>query len=83
METEGKIPDELADNPEFEFKYDVPSLFDLFDEINITAFSRKLGINPSLMRQYKNGLAFASKKQIDKIKSGFKELGNQLIAAGN
>lgn len=78
QETEGKIPDELLEPVEFEYKYDVQSVFNHFDEINLTTFSRKIGINPSLLRQYKNGLAYASVKQVEKIKNGLHELGKQL-----
>lgn len=78
QETEEKVPDELQMPVEFEYKYDVPSVFNHFDEINLTTFSRKIGVNPSLLRQYKNGLAFASKKQAEKIKKGLHELGKEL-----
>lgn len=80
-EADGHIPDELQEPVVFEYKYDVPSLFNHFDEINMTTFSRKIGINPSLLRQYKNGLAFASIKQVEKIKNGLHELGKQLSSA--
>ena len=79
-ETEEKVPDELQMPVEFEYKYDVPSVFNHFNEINLTTFSRKIGVNPSLLRQYKNGLAFASKRQAEKIKKGLHELGKELIS---
>ncbi len=78
QETEGQLPEELQGKIEFEYKYDIPSLFNFFDEINMTTFSRKIGINASLLRRYKNGFAFASQKQVDKIKNGLHELGRQL-----
>lgn len=81
QETEEKVPNELQGPVEFEYKYDIPSVFNHFDEINLTTFSRKIGVNPSLLRQYKNGLAFASKKQAEKIKKGLHELGRQLSSA--
>ncbi|MFV0376911.1 MAG: type II toxin-antitoxin system HicB family antitoxin [Mangrovibacterium sp.] len=81
QESTGKVPDELHGPIEFEYRYDVPSLFNYFDTINLASFSKKVGINASLLRQYKNGLAFASKKQVDKIKAGLHDLGKQLIAA--
>jgi predicted RNase H-like HicB family nuclease len=81
QETDGKVPDELQGPAEFEYKYDVPSLFNYFNEINLTTFSRKIGINSSLLRQYKNRLAFASQKQAEKIKTGLHELGKQLSSA--
>lgn len=75
------VPDDIAGNIEFEYKYDVPSLFNFFDEINMTTFSRKIGINASLLRRYKNGFAFASEKQVMKIKNGLHELGRQISSA--
>ena len=80
QEIDGKVPEELQGPLEFEYRYDVPSLFNYFDVINMTTFSKKVGINASLLRQYKNGLAFASRKQVDKIKNGLHELGRQLSA---
>jgi predicted RNase H-like HicB family nuclease len=75
------VPDDIAGDIKFEYKYDVPSLFIFFDEINMTTFSRKIGINASLLRRYKNGFAFASEKQVLKIKNGLHELGRQLSSA--
>lgn len=81
LETEGQLPEELQGAIEFEYKYDVPSLFNFFDEINMTTFSKKIGINASLLRRYKNGFAYASEKQVVKIKNGLHELGKQLSSA--
>lgn len=81
QETEGQVPEELQGDIEFEYRYDVPSLFNFFNEINMTTFSKKIGINASLLRRYKNGFAFASEKQIMKIKNGLHELGKQLSSA--
>lgn len=77
---EGKhIPDELVD-VEFEYKYDIASFFEYFNWINISKFSEKAGINASLMRQYKNRLAFASEKQCEKIQKAINEMGSELTA---
>lgn len=81
LETDGQVPEELQGQIEFEYKYDVPSLFNFFDEINMTTFSKKIGINASLLRRYKNGFAYASEKQVVKIKNGLHELGKQLSSA--
>lgn len=79
---EGKtLPDDLSGEIEFEYKYDVASLFNYFDEINLASFARKNGMNESLLRKYKNGLAFASEKQCKKIESGLHKLGRSLCAA--
>ncbi|SHE57170.1 type II toxin-antitoxin system HicB family antitoxin [Dysgonomonas macrotermitis] len=73
------VPDEL-DNPEFVFKYDIPSFFEDFDCIKISKIAAKAGINESLVRQYKNKLAFASEEQTNKIKDAVHELGKELLA---
>jgi predicted RNase H-like HicB family nuclease len=75
-----KTPKEL-DNPTFIYKYDIASMFDYFDWINVTKLAAKVGVNPSLMRQYKNGLAFASEKQCAKIQDALNNLGRELTAA--
>ena len=80
-EEEITLPDELSEDLVFEYKYDIPSLFNFFEVINVSAFAKQIGINASLLRQYRNGLAFASQKQLDKIRSGLKNLGTQLTEA--
>lgn len=75
-----KIPKEL-DNPIFIYKYDIASMFDYFDWINVTKLAVKAGINPSLMRQYKNGIAFASEKQCARIQEALNNLGKELSSA--
>lgn len=72
------IPAEIKDIS-FEYKYDVASLFDFFDEINISSFARKIDMNESLLRKYKKGLAMASEKQCKRIESGLHELGRSLM----
>ena len=76
IEKGAKIPD-----LEFEFKYDLQSFFDYFSVINVTKLAEKADMNPSLLRQYKNGLAKASQKQYEKIRVSIKEIGNELISA--
>jgi len=80
-ESDEELPAELSGNIEFEYKYDVASLFNHFDEINLSSFARKIGMNGSLLRKYKNGLAFASEKQCRKIETGLQQLGQSLCAA--
>ncbi len=75
------LPEDLSKDLKFEFKYDIASLFDHFDEINISSFARKNGINESLLRKYRNRLAFASERQRKKIESGLHRLGKSLIEA--
>jgi predicted RNase H-like HicB family nuclease len=72
---------ELFDEIQFEYKYDIASLFDFFDELNVSSFARKIGMNESLLRKYRTGQAFASEKQLKKIETGLHELGKELCSA--
>ncbi len=75
------LPQELGDgNIEFEYKYDFSAFFKRFPFFNVSEFARSIGINPSLMRKYKEGHAFASENQKALIQGKFKELLNELNA---
>ena len=76
-ETNREIPDELKDI-QFIYKYDIASMFNYYDWINVSKFARKAGINPSLMRQYRVGDTYISEKQINKIENTLHSLGNEL-----
>ena len=73
------LPDELKDI-QFVYKYDVASMFDYYDWINVSKFARKAGINPSLMRQYRMGETYISENQLGKIERTLHSLGNELAA---
>jgi len=72
------IPDELQ-NVSFEYKYDLPSFFHHFNFLNITKFAQLAGINPSLMRQYKQG-QYVSEKQVSKIQTEIHRIGRELMS---
>lgn len=74
-----EIPEELKD-PEFEFKYDVSSVFDELDCINLTKFAKMAGVNSSLLRHYKRGDFAISSKQVSKIETALHSLGKKLLA---
>jgi len=78
-ETGRAIPEELKDI-QFVYKYDIASMFDYYNWINVSKFARKAGINPSLMRQYKMGKTYISENQIGKIENTLHSLGNELAA---
>lgn len=61
-----------------EFKYDLPSFFNCFNWINVSQFAKRVGINESLMRQYKSGLATVSEATMRKILGAIKEIGAEL-----
>ena len=63
-----------------DFRIDISSLFEYFSMLNVSALARYLGINDSLMRQYRNGSAPISDKQLEKIEVGIHRLGTELAA---
>ena len=66
-------------NLEFVFKYDIASIFNHFGMLDATGLAKKIGMNPSLLRQYKSGITLASDKQKQKIEHGLHELGRELL----
>jgi len=66
-------------NLKFEFKYDIPSIFAYFGMLDATNLARKIGMNPSLLRQYKTKKTLASNKQKQKIEAGLHALGRELL----
>jgi len=69
-------PGELQ-NIEFEFKYDLASIFDYYNFINVSKFAQVAGINASLMRQYKTGKQYISENQVSKIEEAFHKMANE------
>lgn len=69
------VPIELTEEPEFYF--DVSSLFEYYSVINVSAFAKMVGINDSLLRQYKRGGTYISDAQLGKIEDGIHQLGRE------
>jgi hypothetical protein len=74
------LPEELVDLT-FEYKYDIASFLDLFYMFNVSKLGEYLGINPSLMRQYKSGNTYISAKKMKEIEAGVNNLGKFLASA--
>lgn len=72
---------EFPQEIEVEFRYDIPSFFNYFDWINISAFAKQAGINESKMRAYKAGISTASEKSLNKIRKTIKEMCAKMSAA--
>ena len=79
VEAGDELPEELKDI-QFVYKYDIASMFDYYNWINVSKFARKAGINPSLMRQYRMGKTYISDNQISKIETTLHSLGKELAA---
>lgn len=73
-----KDPDDLK-SIIFVYKYDMPSFLNYYKYLNVTQFAKYAGINPSLMRQYKQGQS-ASEKQVLKIQTAIHKIGQELSA---
>lgn len=71
-----EVPAELSE--EIEFNFDISSLFEYYSVINISAFAKMVGINDSLLRQYKRGNTYISDAQLGKIEEGIHKLGKEL-----
>ena len=73
------VPDTLR-GIDFEYKDDIASFFECFKFISVSTFAKYAGINPSLMRQYKQRIAFASEAQKAKIEQAIHKAGKELIS---
>lgn len=82
LQTYEEIGDDIPEflNEDIEFRFDITSLFEYYSMFNVSAFARYLGINDSLMRQYRSGAAQISDKQLEKIEAGIHRLGSELAA---
>ncbi|MDY9918229.1 MAG: type II toxin-antitoxin system HicB family antitoxin [Proteiniphilum sp.] len=63
---------------EFDYRYDFSGFFKTYPFFNVSALAEAVGVNASLLRKYKNGLAFASRQQKEKIEQGIHSLSEKL-----
>lgn len=70
-----EVPEAFSNEPDY--KFDLSSLFEYYKMINVSAFARFLGINDTLMRQYRKGDTYISDAQLQKIEDGIHRLGNE------
>jgi hypothetical protein len=73
-EKTGTYPEWYSEGYEVVFRYDFSGFFQAFPFFNVSRFAETIGINPSLMRKYKEGLAFASEKQKAVIQQGLNDI---------
>jgi len=74
---EGVDPESIA----FDLKYDVYSLFEQFDFLNISKVAKYAGIHPGLLRQYASGVKHPSLNQAKKIEETLHRLARQMQKA--
>lgn len=63
---------------QIELKYDLASFFEFYQEINVSALGKRIGMQKSLLSEYKNGSRKPSDKQVNRILTGIKDLGREL-----
>ncbi len=76
VEKNGREP--VWANMEIDFRYSLAAFFMAFPYINATQFAKSIGMNPSLIRKYKMGLATASEKQKQVIQENLNTLTDKL-----
>lgn len=72
------VPDVCLKEPVF--KFDVSSLLEYYTVLNATAFAKRIGLNPTLLRQYKRGGTYISTNQLKRIEDGLHVLANELAS---
>jgi predicted RNase H-like HicB family nuclease len=76
-----EIPAELnGGNIEFDYHYDFSGFFQSFPFFNVSALAKEAGLNSSLLRKYKEGLAIASPSQKRKLEGVIHGIAERLRA---
>lgn len=73
------VPEELKDL-EFEYRYDLSAFYEAHPYLNVTQVARYIGINETLMRQYRRG-QYISEAQLARIQEGIRQIGRELANA--
>ncbi|MDL2255742.1 type II toxin-antitoxin system HicB family antitoxin [Parabacteroides sp. OttesenSCG-928-K15] len=79
-ERNGDLPTWCVEGYRVEYRYDLSGFFLAFPFFNVSKLAETIGINPSLMRKYKEGLAFASEKQKEIIQKGLDDIVKKMSA---
>lgn len=65
-------------NIEIEYTFDIGSLFNYYDFINVAGVSREIGVSPAVMRQYAIGIRKPSVARKKLIVKGIKSLAKKM-----
>jgi predicted RNase H-like HicB family nuclease len=77
-----EIPTELNNgNVEFDYHYDFSGFFHSFPFFNVSALAKEAGLNSSLLRKYKEGLAVASPSQKKRLEGTIHKIAERLRVA--
>ena len=69
---------EALPDVEFDFVLDVGAFLDYYP-LNVSAFAKYIGENPSQLRRYASGLSQPSAKTIERIRKGFDTLAHDIV----
>lgn len=69
----------VVNKEQINISLDLPQFFEYYKVINAKALSSRVGMNQSLLAQYVGGQKKPSRKQVEKIITGIRELGQELI----
>ncbi len=75
LEDEGK----RATRASLEFEIDFEQFFEFYKVINSKHLAQRIGMNESLLSQYVTGKKKPSKKQVERIIDGLREIGKELM----
>ena len=66
-------------NIEFVYRYDPSAFFKTFNVFNVSSLAKAIGINSSLMRQYKAGKTYISETRKQQIEDGIHQLAGSML----
>jgi len=61
------------------YRYDPSAFFNTFKMFNVSYLAKTIGVNSSLMRQYKTGKTYISETRKKQIETGIHQLANELL----
>ena len=75
-----RVPDCVnGGNLDISYRYDPSAFFKTFDIFSVSSLAKAIGINSSLMRQYKTGKTYISEERKKQIETGVHQLANKLL----
>ena len=66
-------------NLQISYRYDPAAFFKTFNMFNVSCLAKAIGVNGSLMRQYKTGKTYISETRKKQIEKGIHQLANELL----
>ena len=66
-------------NLDISYRYDPAAFFKTFDIFNVSSLAKAIGVDSSLMRQYKTGKTYISEARKKQIENGIHQLAGELL----